>query len=831
MENKSVYKSIWRERQEQEDNDLFLAVLASLQVQQNCEASPSSPQCTEEHEQVADEDTSLEPTPENDRTNQAAPCLLVSRDEDSLQNNDSQSQLSEPENEDGDSTDNRWGIEDYEQDEANREYVDFSSLDNELNEGAACASLTYHPDSQHNQTPSIRLRGGLLTLRLGVLTRQKTQAIVHVTAPDGSFKGGLSKAFEKKFGDAMKVCYESALKDRKGEFVTLTELDGFYILHVTLKRGKNQLESSINGALKEISRICTEEKITSLSLPPLGTTRAYGYDAEMVVQVMVSRIQLHLQGLREINIIVHDLDEMVHTIFENYFKIGHEADQEDQCHRFDEPQDQCHLFDEPEDQCILLDDPPRDWSRRSNMEHYSKRDTFTSKLNPRKENHSKRQHCKTTLSKSLSESSYLNQVPTSQARASNCTEQQASMPIQFSAPRPHRETSRGSNSKKYSVSWEPSRKQPNDRPRTAGDLEQGAESRQILAHRGTGRGSNPKKYSSSGDQSRRQSNDRPRTDNKFGGRPRKGPQGQSSNTRHEPDSSVEYMAYTYEPKTPKYWKNYRGDQPIKNILAGMLNAVTGTNHSKVKVEVDDDVFKTIVRMVNDTFDPRLVGKGNDAKGLQGFSKLWVCKVERIENPDLFQKYVTARQHLFQEIHRNLRKCKLIERICKDGCVKTQQFVQDCQELKTDMFQEVNECYLFHGTKKKNVKTICETGLDCRLTHPEAMLGQGIYGAECATKADQYADDRDKRTVGPDEKKTMFLTRMLLGDFFRCDSSNPHKYRRPPCKTSGCNRDDCTKHNSSFTSVVSECDTKLFREFVVYEKALCYPEYLITYERR
>ena len=36
-----------------------------------------------------------------------------------------------------------------------------------------------------------------------------------------------------------------------------------------------------------------------------------------------------------------------------------------------------------------------------------------------------------------------------------------------------------------------------------------------------------------------------------------------------------------------------------------------------------------------------------------------------------------------------------------------------------------------------------------------------------------------------------------------------------------------RHSDHFDSVVD--DTRLFREFVVYEQCQCYPEYLITYE--
>ena len=51
--------------------------------------------------------------------------------------------------------------------------------------------------------------------------------------------------------------------------------------------------------------------------------------------------------------------------------------------------------------------------------------------------------------------------------------------------------------------------------------------------------------------------------------------------------------------------------------------------------------------------------------------------------------------------------------------------------------QVNEHYLFHGTKSDFVDAIINDGLDCRIASDNAMLGRGIYASESATKADQY----------------------------------------------------------------------------------------------
>ena len=91
--------------------------------------------------------------------------------------------------------------------------------------------------------------------------------------------------------------------------------------------------------------------------------------------------------------------------------------------------------------------------------------------------------------------------------------------------------------------------------------------------------------------------------------------------------------------------------------------------------------------------------------------------------------------------------------------------------------------------------------------------------------DSVPDDKHKRTNG---NKTMILMRVLLGEPYINKNGNPPKYQRPPCKS--CYQDKCQcKAPSNFDSVIDDAGRN-FREFVVYERCMCYPEYFITYQR-
>jgi hypothetical protein len=55
--------------------------------------------------------------------------------------------------------------------------------------------------------------------------------------------------------------------------------------------------------------------------------------------------------------------------------------------------------------------------------------------------------------------------------------------------------------------------------------------------------------------------------------------------------------------------------------------------------------------------------------------------------------------------------------------------------------QVNEHYLFHGTKSGVVQQIFTQGLDFRMSSDRVMLGRGLYTCESSTKADQYTGKR------------------------------------------------------------------------------------------
>jgi len=58
-------------------------------------------------------------------------------------------------------------------------------------------------------------------------------------------------------------------------------------------------------------------------------------------------------------------------------------------------------------------------------------------------------------------------------------------------------------------------------------------------------------------------------------------------------------------------------------------------------------------------------------------------------------------------------------------------------LGQEIVPEINEAYLFHGTKNDTVDSILCDGIDNRLGGDKLLFGRGAYFAETPTKADQY----------------------------------------------------------------------------------------------
>ncbi|KAK3577211.1 hypothetical protein CHS0354_030482 [Potamilus streckersoni] len=296
--------------------------------------------------------------------------------------------------------------------------------------------------------------------------------------------------------------------------------------------------------------------------------------------------------------------------------------------------------------------------------------------------------------------------------------------------------------------------------------------------------------------------------------------------RGDPSRPKDYFEHMYNNSDtcpPCYWTHYNKSKTIKE-----WNTITKEPTKPKFIPVDEDTLNDIKRVVKKTWQKQFVGRGKDAEGLQelNYTKINVTKVERVENIDVYEKYANYRQTIFKKASKQWQVTPFDDIKClKKGPLMTTAEISQISSssvLAKDIYPEINEHYLFHGTKEDVVKSIASQGLDDRLAQ-NTMLGKGIYCAESSTKADQYADDKQNRSDG---MKKMFLVRACFGHVLIETKSKA--YSRPPCRK--CKQEKCIDHGNDFYDCVVGEGSWNFREFVFYDGAQVYPEYLISYRR-
>jgi hypothetical protein len=129
-----------------------------------------------------------------------------------------------------------------------------------------------------------------------------------------------------------------------------------------------------------------------------------------------------------------------------------------------------------------------------------------------------------------------------------------------------------------------------------------------------------------------------------------------------------------------------------------------------------------------------------------------------------------------------------------------------------------DAYLFHGTNPSSAMSILKTGfvLDHAGSATGTMYGTGVYTAECASKSDEYAQDDGGNTYPS-------LNALLV---CRCYVGRPHVV-----DSAG---DRCREaRDEGFDCVCGDRETKAgtYREFVFFDEAKVYPEYVVIYRRQ
>ena len=112
----------------------------------------------------------------------------------------------------------------------------------------------------------------------------------------------------------------------------------------------------------------------------------------------------------------------------------------------------------------------------------------------------------------------------------------------------------------------------------------------------------------------------------------------------------------------------------------------------------------------------------------------VKTIQRIENPALYCKYALIRKGFFER-----GSSDPVKSLKELGLGEVHTTTLGLTTLDELIIPEVNECYLFHGTRSQKVKTAIVTqGLDFRLGDDRGLFGKAVYLAEAVAKSDGYS---------------------------------------------------------------------------------------------
>lgn len=231
--------------------------------------------------------------------------------------------------------------------------------------------------------------------------------------------------------------------------------------------------------------------------------------------------------------------------------------------------------------------------------------------------------------------------------------------------------------------------------------------------------------------------------------------------------------------------------------------------------VSNDVQEAIQRLINDTWKPITTRD----RGFAEVKKLTVTNVLHNANPKLWQNYVNAREKIkvnmmINGIHEEI---KTATSVVLDDINK---YSGMAEPLLGKLDKSVNECLVFHGTKPSACENICKSDFMVSMagSNAGALYGPGVYFGENSSKSDEYA--ADESTGIYKNLYAMLLCRVTCGRMLVTEEEKPDKDKL------------VSKCKSEYHSVLGDrAKAKgTYRELIVYNNDMAYPEYVIIYRR-
>lgn len=202
---------------------------------------------------------------------------------------------------------------------------------------------------------------------------------------------------------------------------------------------------------------------------------------------------------------------------------------------------------------------------------------------------------------------------------------------------------------------------------------------------------------------------------------------------------------------------------------------------------------------------------------------WLCDGRK--NPDGCKSGITRKA---DSRGVNRYRCEVCDFDLCDKCYQMHMGnIHGADDVKTDgilrgldlnLDETVNAQWLFHGTNEQAAACIVrgDFRVDKAGSNAGTLYGRGVYLAESCCKSDEYTLPNDAG------QRCLLLCRATLGNVLYCDDVKPNVDRLVHM---------CV--NGSYHSVLGDREKTrgTYREFIVYDENLVYPDFIIWYRRQ
>lgn len=238
--------------------------------------------------------------------------------------------------------------------------------------------------------------------------------------------------------------------------------------------------------------------------------------------------------------------------------------------------------------------------------------------------------------------------------------------------------------------------------------------------------------------------------------------------------------------------------------SGLVITDADDDETKGLTPADSTVFELVQGLMDVTWKS-VTTRDRHFKPVQHFQ---VVQVLANDNPELQARFQVKAEELLLHYAKTVDGVKTVVSSWED-------------HVKEPRRREINEYYLFHGTKPTAALEICRNGFRAELagSGKGTLYGPGIYFAESSTKADEYAGDDDTGLYKG--LYAMLLCRVALGNPVVTAELSPNVERLHTELSLDVNH-----------SILGDREAAkgTFREFVVPHADQALPTYVIIYRR-